>query len=65
MTHETLKITDAEAKRFLARITELRKRVRDYETWLCTAPDCLDQRLASGCLLGNPSLARLVGCASA
>jgi len=31
----------------------------------CTAPDCLDQRLTSGCLLGDPSLARLVGCASA
>lgn len=31
----------------------------------CTAPDCLDQRLASRCLPGNPGLAGLVGCAPA
>lgn len=29
--------------------------------WVCTAPDCLDQRLASGSLAGDPSLAGLVG----
>ena len=32
---------------------------------MCTAPDCLDQRFASGRLLGFPSLAGFVGCASA
>jgi len=31
----------------------------------CTAPDCLDQRLASCRLLGFPSLAGLVRCESA
>ena len=31
----------------------------------CTAPDCLDQRLASGSLAGDPSLAGLVGCVPA
>ena len=44
---------------------EFNREKKDILKDFCTAPDCLDQRLASRRLLGFPSLAGLVGCESA